>query len=219
MLAPAARGIRSTVDQDDGSNNLGITMEPVFTLQWPEFLLASRLQKLFPKASGYAVLVPASRQEKGIDLALLKKSASQSSRVVTLQVKASRTYGGDEPKRSTTRRFKYRTWFNRFDVPAEADFILLFGLYAPDRAQTKPINASWYRDCTLVFSNSEMRAFMANCFTVSGKPDGMFGFGFDQANAVYQTRGDANRRLTDFSDHLLERRIPMLRAALEGVSS
>lgn len=24
-------------------------MDPVFTLQWPEFLLANRLQKLFPK--------------------------------------------------------------------------------------------------------------------------------------------------------------------------
>lgn len=191
-------------------------MEPVFTLQWPEFLLANRLQRLFPKSDGYALLVPASRQEKGIDLALLRKSANQSSRVVTLQVKASRTYGGDEPKRSTTVRFKYRTWFNRFDVPAEADFILLFGLYAPDRAQTKRINASWYRDCTLLFSNAEMRAFMANCLTVSGKPDGMFGFGFDESDAVFQTRGDSTRRLTDFSDHLLERRVHLLRAALDG---
>lgn len=191
-------------------------MEPVFTLQWPEFLLASRLQKLFPKTEGYAVLVPASRQEKGIDLALLKKSATRSSRVVALQVKASRTYGGDEPKRSTTVRFKYRTWFNRFDVPDEADFILLFGLYAPDRERTKRINASWYRDCTLLFSNAEMRTFMANCFTVSGKPDGMFGFGFDEPDAVFQTRGDATRRLTDFSNYLLERRAHLLRAALDG---
>jgi hypothetical protein len=148
-------------------------------------------------------------------LALLKKSANRSSRVITLQVKASRTYAGDEPKRATTRRFKYRTWFNRFGVPDEADFVLLFGLYAPDRARTKRINADWYRDCTLLFTNAEMRAFMANCLTVKGKPDGMFAFGFDEADAVYQTRGDATRRLTDFSDYVLERRVHLLRAALE----
>lgn len=46
-------------------------MDPVFTLQWPEFLLANRLQKFLPKSQGFSVLVPASRQEKGIDLAVL----------------------------------------------------------------------------------------------------------------------------------------------------
>src|ERR1019366_1210042 len=52
-------------------------MDPVFTLQWPEFLLANRLQKLLPKKDGYSVLIPTSRQEKGIDLAVLKKSNGQ----------------------------------------------------------------------------------------------------------------------------------------------
>lgn len=189
-------------------------MEPVFSLQWPEFLLAERLQELFPKSQGYSVLIPASRQEKGIDLALLSKRSSGASRIITFQVKASRTYGGQEPKRETTMRFAHRTWFSRFPVPDEADFILLFGLYAPDRGRTKRVAATWYRDCTLLFTNAEMRTFMAKCLTVSGKPDRMFGFGFNKPDAVFQTRGDQYRMLTNFSNYLLHNRLDLLRNAL-----
>lgn len=58
-------------------------MEPVFTLQWPEFLLANQLQKLLPKSEGFSVFVPASRREKGVDLAILRKNVKGGSRVVT----------------------------------------------------------------------------------------------------------------------------------------
>ncbi|HNQ88398.1 MAG TPA: hypothetical protein PKM73_07290 [Verrucomicrobiota bacterium] len=191
-------------------------MDPVFFLQWPEFLIAERLQRFFPKSQGYSVLIPASRQEKGIDLALLKKQGSGPNHVITFQVKASRTYGGDEPKREATKRFAHRTWFNRFPVPGEADFILLFGLYAPDRGRTKRVTATWYRACILLFTNREMRAFMARCLTVSGQPDRMFGFGFNEPHAVFQTRGDQHRRLADFSHHLLDRRLDLLRDALRS---
>ena len=73
-------------------------VDPIFTLQWPEFLLASGLQKKLPKTEGYSVLVPVSRQEKGIDLALLRK-AHKRSRTITIQVKASKTYMPERPKR------------------------------------------------------------------------------------------------------------------------
>jgi hypothetical protein len=109
-----------------------------------------------------------------------------------------------------------RTWFSCFAVPDEADFIVLFGSYAPDRAQTKRIRPTWYRDCTLLFTKEEMRGFMANCLTRAGQPDRMFGFGFDDPRAVFQTRGDQNRRLRDFSDHLLETRLPLLKSVLDG---
>jgi hypothetical protein len=189
-------------------------MDPVFTLQWPEFLLANRLQRLFPKGQGYSVMIPTSRQEKGIDLALLKKSGTRSTRAITFQVKASRTYASEEPKRPDVRRYKNRTWFGRFDAAREADFFLLVGLYAPDQGRTERINSSWYKDCTLLFTNEEMREFMRCCRTVSGKLDGMFGFGFDTHSAVFQTRGDSKRRGLDYSDHLLDRRAGMLREAL-----
>ena len=189
-------------------------MDPVFTLQWPEFLLANRLQKLLPKKDGYSILIPTSRQEKGIDLAVLKKSHGQN-RVVTIQIKASRTYFGTPPKKENTKKFAFYTWFNRFDVPEEADFILLFGMYAPDAGRTKPVTAKWYGDCTLLFTKDEMKQLMQDCLTVGGQPDKMFGFGFNDSSAVFQTRGDKERKLKPYSDFLLDKRIKLIQEVLK----
>jgi hypothetical protein len=189
-------------------------MDPVFTLQWPEFILANRLQRLLPKSEGFSVLVPTSRQEKGIDLAIVKKRINRSSRVVTLQIKASRTYAQAAPKRVTTERFRFHTWFNRFDVPKEADFFLLFGMYAPDASRTKRIGPEWYRDCTLLFTQEEMKKFMSSCLTVGGTPDKMFGFGFSDESRVVQTRGDRDRRFRDFTRRLLDNRVHLLKRKL-----
>src|ERR1019366_8044870 len=104
-------------------------MDPVFTLQWPEFVLAHHLQQRLPKKEGYSLFVPLSRQEKGVDLAILKK-VSGSHRTLTIQIKASRAYySHTPPKRELTKRFQFYTWFRRFEVPEDADFILLFGMY------------------------------------------------------------------------------------------
>jgi hypothetical protein len=189
-------------------------MDPVFTLQWPEFILANRLQKLLPKKDGYSILIPTSRQEKGIDLAVLKKNSGQN-RVATIQIKASRTYFGKPPKHENTKRFAFYTWFNRFDVPEEADFILLFGMYAPDTGQTKRVTARWYRDCTLLFTKDEMKQLMKNCLTVGGRPDKMFGFGFNDPSGIFQTRGDKDRSLKPFSDFLLDKRIKLIQDVLK----
>lgn len=189
-------------------------MDPVFTLQWPEFLLANRLQKLLPKSQGFSVLVPASRQEKGIDLAVLRKATNGDSRVVTIQIKASRTYTREPPKRETTQRYRFYTWFNRFEVPDEADFFLLFGMYAPDPAKTTKVSADWYKDCTLLFTCKEMKDFMASCLTVGGQHDKMFGFGFDDENKIVQTRGDKDRQFKEFTEHLLVNRIELLKNKL-----
>ncbi len=189
-------------------------MDPVFTLQWPEFLLANRLQKLFPKAQGYSVLVPTSRQEKGIDLAVIRKQPNAGSRVATFQIKASRTYSPEAPKRKTTKRFRFYTWFNVFKVPEEADFFLLFGMYAPDSSKTTNVTSGWYKDCTLLFTFAEMNEFMSSCFTVGGTPDGKFGFGFDDERKIVQTRGDKDRASKDFTSFLLQNRLALLKEHL-----
>ncbi len=191
-------------------------MDPVFTLQWPEFLLAQELQRLFPKSKHYSVLVPASRQEEGIDLALIRKKSRSKSRVALLQVKASRTYSGEPPRRETTRRFRFYTWFNRFEPSPVADFFLLLGMYAPDVGRTKHANAEWYKHCTLLFTFTEMRKMISSCRTVGGSPDGMFGFGFDSDARIVQTRGDQHRRFIDYTDHLLGARAGVLRAHLDA---
>jgi hypothetical protein len=180
-------------------------MEPVFTLQWPEFVVAQRLQKLLPRKDGYSILVPLSRQEKGIDLAVLHRRGNELSKTTTIQVKASRAYPSEPTKRTKAVKFQFETWFNRFDVPERADFVILFSMYAPDPGRTARAPAKWYKDCSLLFTNEEMRKFMANCKTVGGKPDRMFQFGFnDDLSRVIQTRGDMKRSRRDFTKYLLD---------------
>ena len=191
-------------------------MDPVFTLQWPEFVVAERLRKLLPAKNGYSVLIPLSRQEKGIDLVLLRRNESGQSFVITIQVKASRTYLPPAPKRENTIRYKYYTWFNRFDVPARADFIILFGMYAPDLSRTRRISSKWYRDCSLLFTREEMCNFMKNCKTTKGKPNRMFGFGFHDLSSIILTRGDMSRAQKDFAAFLLDKRINKIKKRLKG---
>ena len=191
-------------------------MDPVFTLQWTEYLAAEALQKHYPKSKDYSVLVPTSRQEKGIDLALVKKREEGASRVALVQVKASRTYVPDPPKRDSTVRYRNYTWFNRFDPSPHADFFLLVGLYAPEPARTKPINKEWYQACMLLFTFKEMKAFMSNCLMVKGGDDRQFGFGFDTENRIVQTRGDQHRKQTEFTDHLLKKRAGLIEAHLSA---
>jgi hypothetical protein len=53
--------------------------------------------------------------------------------------------------------------------------------------------------------------FLHSVRTVGGKRDSMFGFGFNQADEVVQTRGDSARRYRDFSQYVLSGRVGNLR--------
>ena len=63
-------------------------MEPIFTMQYGEFAVADYLSKNIKDASIY---IPASAQEKGIDL-LLYRFEKDKNTTNTIQVKMSRTY-------------------------------------------------------------------------------------------------------------------------------
>ena len=63
-------------------------MEPIFTMQYAEFRVADVLSKEIKDAS---VFIPASAQEKGIDL-LLYRHLEGRNLTNTVQVKMSRTY-------------------------------------------------------------------------------------------------------------------------------
>lgn len=190
-------------------------MDTVFTIQWPEFQLANRLQKMLKKKDGYSIYIPLSRQEKGVDLVLLKKSINGGSRALTIQVKASRVYMSKPPKNPGKTYFRFNTWFNRFVVQPEADLYLLYGTYAPDPNRTLKVGAKWYQDSTLMFTNEEMKIFIDSCLTVKEKPDGKFGFGFDDNTKIYQTRRDRDKQLKDYPQHLLEKRLERIAEMLE----
>jgi hypothetical protein len=189
-------------------------MDPVFTLQWTEYLAAQALQRHFTKSRDYSMMVPTSRQEKGIDLALVKKREGGATRVALIQVKASRTYMPDPPKRESTVRYRNNTWFNRFEPSPHADFFLLVGIYAPEHGRTINVNREWYQACMLLFTYDEMKEFMSNCLKVRGGSDRQFGFGFNNEDCIVQTRGDQQRRNIEFTEYLLRRRTHLIEAHL-----
>jgi hypothetical protein len=188
-------------------------MEPVFSLPYPEFCVAQQLSRLLPGTKGYSVYVPLSRQQPRVDLVVARRRGRRM-RMASIQVKSSRTYSRPTATARTKRPFRYYTWFNNFDCPRQADFFCLIALYpAVDAAQNRQLG-TWWAPQILVFSQSEMQRFLRRVRTVRGKRDRMFGFGFDRPNEAFQTRGDSARRFKDFSDHLLTRRLSMLRGFL-----
>ena len=90
------------------------------------------------------------------------------------------------------------------------------GMYAPDSAQTKSVGPRWYRDVTLLLTFDEMKRFIESCQTVGGRPDGKFGFGFDDESQIIQTRGDPLREYKDFSHWLLDNRFELLQKHFEN---
>jgi hypothetical protein len=189
-------------------------MDAVFTLPYSEFAVAELFIKNFKASAGYSVFVPASRTEKGIDLVLTRRS-NGTTRATTFQIKSSRTYAGTAPKRkSKYRRYQHYTWLNRFDVPERADFVIFFGLYPPDERAGRKTSPLWWQSHVLVFSHAEAAKLLTSVRTRGGKPDRMFGFGFDLPTQAYLTRGNETGEHVDYSAHLFSRQISRIRLAL-----
>jgi len=173
-------------------------MHPIFTLQYGEFTVANALSK---KLKNVSVFVPASSQEKGIDL-LLYRNQNNHNRVITVQVKMSRSYTGIGKKYTNT------LWFNRFVPQSNADLFILTGTYAqfPQSTDKPSANPCW-QDMTLVFTFDEMTTFMEEVRLKKdpSRYDKMFGFGFNSPDEIYQTRGYSKER--DMSHFLLQNRI------------
>ena len=176
-------------------------MQPIFTMQYGEFSVADYLSKNIKNAS---VFVPASSQEKGIDL-LLYRFENGCNKTSTIQVKTSRTYYNDKESVG----YRNYLWFNRFSVQANANWYILIGIYAkhPDDEKNAKANSTIWDKVMLAFTNKEMQKFMSEVKQKKDheKDDLMFGFGFDDGDAVFQTRGYPDIR--DMSKYLIQNRL------------
>lgn len=176
-------------------------MQPVFTMQYGEFAVANYLAK---EIKGASVFVPASAQEKGIDL-LLYRYDNGCNKSSTVQVKMSRTYFDEKG----TTGYPYHLWFNRFPVQQNANWYILVGIYPKhpcDEANAKVKSTVW-DTIMLAFTKKEMSLFLSEVKQKkdSTKDDRMFGFGFDDNKAIFQTRGCVENR--DMSHYLIENRL------------
>lgn len=175
-------------------------MNLVFTLNYLELQVAEKLNSLFQKTKGFSTLIPLSSQQKGYDLALMRRTTSGSS-VATFQVKSSRTYAGQSgtSPRSKVRTFKNYMWLNTFAVPEEADFFVLIGFYAASPTNTKKKAGVW-QPHMLLFTLPEMKELLGKIRQrKSNTPDKHYGFGFDSPDEAFLTRGHAETEHPDYS--------------------
>ena len=176
-------------------------MQPIFTMQYGEFAVADYLSK---KIKGTSILIPASAQDKGIDLVLYRYD-NGGNKANTIQVKMSRTYYNDKEDSG----YPFYLWFNRFPVQQNANWYILVGIYAKHSDDVKNAGAKSTKWDTimLAFTNKEMLQFMSEVKQRRDptKDDKMFGFGFDSSKAIFQTRGCPENR--DMSRYLIEKRI------------
>src|SRR5437867_7585758 len=164
-------------------------MDPVFTLPYPEFIVAEQLSNLMPKKEGYSVNVPLSRQQQGFDLLVY---SARSGEVARIQIKSSRSYPGKPAKRRATReRFNHNLWFNNFKFHDDvADFYVLFGLYSKVGLDKGVRKKKWYGRQMLIFRDNEMKKFLKAVRTKGGKRDRFFAFSFDSDSPeIFLTRG------------------------------
>lgn len=175
-------------------------MQPVFTMQYAEFAVADYLSK---KLNNVSVFIPASAQEKGIDL-LLYRYEEGCNKTNAVQVKMSRTYYSEK----TEAIYPYYLWFNRFAVQQNASWYILVGIYAkhPDERGARAKSTVW-DTIMLAFTNEEMALFMSEVKQRKDptKDDKMFGFAFDDSRTIFQTRGYAENR--NMSRFLIENRL------------
>lgn len=175
-------------------------MQPVFTMQYGEFAVADYLSK---RLKGASIFIPASAQEKGIDL-LLYRHDNGCNKSNTIQVKMSRTYYSEQANAT----YPYYLWFNRFPIQQNANWYILVGIYAkhPDDKSKGRAKSTVWDTIMLAFTNKEMALFMSEVKQKKDptKDDRMFGFGFDSSKTIYQTRGYAEIR--DMSHYLIENR-------------
>lgn len=106
-------------------------------------------------------------------------------------------------------------WLNRFNVPPEADFFLLLGLYPPNPTSLKNTVDVW-QPHILLFTHSEMTALMTKIRQRrTDKAEKYFGFGFDNQAEAFLTRGHAEEVHPDYSHCLLSKRQHVIRQALQ----
>ena len=193
-------------------------MDAIFTLPYPEYVVATYLQKLLKKKEGYSVQIPLSRQQKGIDLLVY---SLQSRKSASIQVKSSRAYIGKAPKRKSKKeRYNNALWFRTFDYERGiADFYILFGLYPKSDIINKRLDKSkktrkWWDYKILIFKDREMGNFLRSLSTKHGKKEAFFSFGFNNGSKeIFAVRGF--KRPKRCKEYLIENNIASIKDLLK----
>ncbi len=164
-------------------------MEPIFTIPYSEHQVIEQVTKHLKKTAGYAVYIPTSRQQKGVDFIIHNTKSNKFARI---QVKGSRSYSDEDC---------HYLWYNNFVEKYEvgnADFYMLFGLYAAYHNKSGIKKGQFWKPITVCFSEQKMFDFLKQVKTKrEAKPDRFFAFGFTSPSDITCARGPADYNVID----------------------
>lgn len=185
-------------------------MEPIISLPYSEYETIIQIHRHFKKNDGFAVCVPVSRQQKGIDFIVLNTA---NGKVLRFQVKGSRPYVSSSSDQKKYAAFKYTFWFNNFYdryKSGVADVYVLFGLYPVyDVKKNIKSHTKFWESFVLAFTDAEMGQFLDSIRTKDGRShDRFFYVSLNDLTEVIVTRGRLDR--PNISHHLLTNRVPEL---------
>jgi hypothetical protein len=170
-------------------------MEGIFTLPYSEYDVINRMSKFLKKAEGYSFFIPVSRQQKGIDFAIIKDN---NHKCIKVQIKGSRAYLNEGASTLLFKNFveKYKK--------GNADLYILYGLY-PHLKEGKKVTEKQkaWDSIILCFNENEMYDFLKQVRTkTTNKADTFFCVTFKDPEEVFTARGF--RPVQNISNHLLK---------------
>jgi len=189
-------------------------MEAVFSLQYPEYIVAHELSRHLKKADGFSVCIPLSRQQKTFDLLVHDLKAGSSA---TIQVKSSRSY---VPRSGTSvepeLRYEYLLWFKALVLEGySADFYAFVGIYPRPSLVRHGLSRSrspkkWWSQFVLVLSKAEVKRLMRR---IRRNQEHFFYVSFDSdLERIALTRGTG--RTESWREFLLSERAGSIREFL-----
>lgn len=183
-----------------------------FTIPFPEYDIADIMQKKFPKKENFSVSIPLSRQQKFYDLLLVN---GKNKKVLTIQVKSSRTFLNDNKKirnKNIFNKYEYNGWLHYFDIKDNySDYYFFYMPYPIHDKNFRP-RARWDRKI-LVFNRKEMLHLLDNVKTKLGKRGHFFWFLFNSFdNKIGFYGGHAS--LNGLHKHLLENKLGKIKKKL-----
>ncbi len=191
-------------------------MDAVFCTNYPEYAVALELTKYLKKKNGYSISIPLNRQQEGYDLLIYHRHSKKSA---TIQIKGSRLYSNEPPKRKSTERFHFGLWFNNFEVNDNTDFYVLFGLYRKklsDNLHRARTPGKWWEHKILIFSYGEMNELLRGLENKSGGRSHSFYLEFNEnERGIYLTRGKTVAE--PIQEYLLEDKIQSVKKYFENV--
>lgn len=189
-------------------------MEPIFSIHHGEFFVADYLKKRIKQSS---VFIPASSNQKGIDLLLFN---IENKKHTTIQVKSARPFFREEIYKINKKEVKtyYHYGFNKYKPHKSADWHI-FVCYYPMNTKQKTLKRKescfqWKEPVVFALNRREYEKEIRPLKNINGKESTRFEISINDNRDIFLTRGLGKGKGKQFNEYKIEKRIDRIQKAL-----